>query len=77
MLVAENGVLLAWRIGAGALSALLAIVPAVAERGGRLPLTTGAALLLFSVFTVGLLSSIVAARAATRAPLLETLRSDQ
>jgi hypothetical protein len=42
-----------------------------------LPLTTGAALLLFSVLAVGLLSSIVAARTAARAPLIETLRSDQ
>jgi ABC-type lipoprotein release transport system permease subunit len=77
MLVAENGVLLASGLAAGTLSALLAIAPAAADRGGRLPLTTGAALLLFSVLAVGLLSSIVAARTAARAPLIETLRSDQ
>jgi ABC-type antimicrobial peptide transport system permease subunit len=77
MLVAENGVLLASGLAAGTLSALLAIAPAAADRGGRLPLTTGAALLVFSVLVVGLFSSIVAARMAARAPLIETLRSDR
>jgi ABC-type lipoprotein release transport system permease subunit len=76
MLAAENGVLLASGLAAGTLSALLAIAPAAADRGGRLPLTTGAALLVFSVLAVGVLSSIVAARMAARAPLIETLRSD-
>jgi ABC-type antimicrobial peptide transport system permease subunit len=77
MLAAENGVLLASGLAAGTLSALLAIAPAAADRGGRLPLTTGAGLLVFSVLVVGILSSIVAARTAVRAPLIETLRSDQ
>jgi hypothetical protein len=48
----------------------------VIERGGRLPLTSGGALLLFGVFVTGLLSSVVAMRAATRAPLLASLQSE-
>lgn len=76
MAAAENALLLAGGLGAGALSAALAIAPAVAERGGRLPLTSGGALLVFAVLVTGLLSSLVAARAATRAPLLDALRSE-
>ena len=77
MLVAENGALLASGLAAGTLSALLAIAPAAAERGGRSPLSAGAALLVLSVFALGIVSSILAARAATRAPLVEALRSEQ
>jgi putative ABC transport system permease protein len=76
MAVAENTLLLAAGLAAGALCAGLAIAPAIAERGGRLPLTSSGALLLFAVFTTGLLSSVVATRAALRAPLLVSLRSD-
>ena len=76
MVAAENTLLLARRSVAGAVCAGLAIAPAVIERGGRLPLTSGAALLLFAVFVTGLLSSIVAMRLATRAPLLDALRSE-
>ena len=76
MAAAENTVLVACGLGVGAICAALAIAPAVAERGGRIPLTSGAALLLFSVFVVALLSSIAAMAAATRGPLLESLRSE-
>jgi ABC-type lipoprotein release transport system permease subunit len=76
MAAAENLLLLAGGLAAGALCATVAIAPAVAERGGRLPLSSGGALLLFAVFVTGLLSSFVATRAATRAPLLNALRSD-
>jgi ABC-type lipoprotein release transport system permease subunit len=76
MAAAENALLLAGGLAAGAVCAALAIAPAVAERGGRLPLTSGGALILFAVFVTGLLSSLVASRAATRAPLLDALRSD-
>jgi len=51
-------------------------MPAVAERGGRLPLTSGGALLLFAVFVTGLLSSLVAMKAATSTPLVTALHSD-
>jgi putative ABC transport system permease protein len=76
MVIAENAVLLGGGLAAGTLCALLAIAPAAAERGGRLPITTGGALLLFSLLVTGLLSSILAARAATRGPLLASLRSE-
>lgn len=76
MVVAENALLLTVGLVTGAVCAGLAIAPAIAERGGRLPLTSGGALLLFAVFVAGLLSSVIATRAATRAPLLTALRSE-
>jgi len=76
MIVAENVLLLAGGLFTGAVCAGLAIAPAVAERGGRVPLSSGGALLVFAVFITGLLSSVVAMRAATRAPLLSSLRSE-
>jgi ABC-type lipoprotein release transport system permease subunit len=76
MVVAENVLLLGCGLLAGAICAGLAIAPAIAERGGRLPVTSSAALLLFGVFVTGLVSSIVAMNAATRAPLLSSLRSE-
>jgi hypothetical protein len=63
-------------LAAGALCAMVAVVPAVAERGGRLPLTLGGALIVVAVLVGGLLSSVLATRAALRGPLLETLRSE-
>ena len=76
MVVAENAVLLGGGLLSGAVCALLAIAPAAAERGGRLPLTTGGALLLFALLVTGLLSSVLAAKAATRGSLLASLRSE-
>jgi ABC-type antimicrobial peptide transport system permease subunit len=76
MVLVENALLLASGLAAGAVCAAIAIAPGLAERGGRLPITTGAALLLFAVFVTGLVVSVAATRAATRAPLLESLRSE-
>jgi ABC-type lipoprotein release transport system permease subunit len=76
MVVAENVLLLVTGLTAGALSAALAIAPAVAERGSRLPFTSGSALLMIAVLITGLLSSVIALRAATRMPLLASLRSE-
>jgi hypothetical protein len=76
MVVAENVLLLVAGLAAGALSAALAIAPAVAERGSRLPFTSGSALLMAGVLVAGLLSSVLAMRAATRMPLLASLRSE-
>ena len=76
MVVAENVLLLGCGLLAGAICAGLAIAPAVVERGGRFPITSSGALILFAVFITGLLSSIVAMNAATRAPLLSSLRSE-
>jgi hypothetical protein len=76
MVVAENALLLGGGLTAGAVSAALAIAPAVAQRGGRVPLTGGSALLLFAVLVTGILASAIATRAATRAPLLASLRAE-
>jgi putative ABC transport system permease protein len=76
MAAAETTLLLAGGLVTGAVCAGLAIAPAVAERGGQFPITSGGTLLLFAVLTAGLLSSLVAARASSRAPLLESLRSE-
>jgi putative ABC transport system permease protein len=76
MAMAENALLLVSGLAAGAVCAAIAIAPALAERGGRIPLTSGGALMLFAVFATGLLSSIVATRGAIRGRLLESLRSE-
>ena len=76
MLIAENTLLLADGLVAGGVCALLAIAPAAAERGGRLPLCSGGVLLLFGVLVTGLLSSVIAMRAAVRGSVLEALRPE-
>ena len=76
IVVAEHALLLAWGLAAGALCAVVAIAPAVVERGGTLPATGSAGLLVLAVFTAGLVSSVIATRAALRAPLLDALRSE-
>jgi ABC-type antimicrobial peptide transport system permease subunit len=76
MVIAETALLLGGGLLAGATSAALAIAPAVAERGGRFPLTRAGALLVCVVFITGLLSSVLAMRVGTRAPLLTALRSE-
>ena len=76
IVVAENLLLLGWGLAIGSVCALMAIVPAIAEHGGRLPATGSSALMLVAVFVAGLVSSVVATRAALRTPLLHSLRSE-
>lgn len=76
IVIAENALLLGCGLAAGVVCALVAIAPAVAERGGRLPTGTSAWLLLFAVFATGLVSSAVATRAAIRTRLLDALRAE-
>jgi len=76
LVLSENLLLLGWGLGAGIVSALVAIAPAVLERGGRVPATATVALLLSAVFVAGLLSSFIATRAALQTPLLAALRSE-
>jgi ABC-type antimicrobial peptide transport system permease subunit len=76
MAAAENLLVVLGGLAVGAVCAAIAIAPAVAERGGRLPLSSGALLLLGSVFVVAMLSSVAAMAAATRSPLLDALRSE-
>ena len=72
----RHGMLVVGGLIVGAVCAGLAIVPAVAERGGRIPLTSGGALLLFAVFVSALLSSVVAMKVATTTPLVAALHSE-
>jgi hypothetical protein len=75
MVLAENALLLALGLGTGVVCALVAILPAVIERGGTFPF--GAlALLLLAVAAVGLLVSRAAVSLIHRAPLLAALRSE-
>ncbi|MFH1498079.1 MAG: FtsX-like permease family protein, partial [Verrucomicrobiota bacterium] len=76
MVVAEHVALIAWGLAVGAVCALVAIAPAVADRGGRLPAGAAVSLLLLGVFVAGLISSIVATRAALRGRLLDGLRTE-
>jgi hypothetical protein len=48
----------------------------LADRGARVPVSTTGGVLLVLVFVAGLLSTVVAARLATRGPLLQALRSE-
>jgi hypothetical protein len=73
--LSENSLLLILGVLTGALSAALAIVPALLERGGGFA-SESAAVLLLAVFVSGILSSLLAVRSAFRSPLLAALRSE-
>jgi len=73
LIAAENTFLLLLGLFTGVITALLAIAPALAERG-TLPGISLA--LLGGVLLVGLLASVAAVAAAVRAPLLQVLRSE-
>ena len=75
MILAEAILLLGAGLGAGALSAGLAVAPAWLGRSGARPGGT-LLVLLGGVAIAGVLSSIVAARAALRGNLLESLRAE-
>lgn len=76
IVIAENALLLFWGLVSGAACALVAIAPALMDRGGRLPTGAGGWLLVFAVFTTGLVASLVATRAAVNTRLLEALRTE-
>jgi ABC-type antimicrobial peptide transport system permease subunit len=76
IILSENAVLLGWGLAAGALSAVVAVTPAALERGARLPLTAGGWSLLVAVLAAGLVSSLIATRAALRTSLVGALRSE-
>jgi ABC-type antimicrobial peptide transport system permease subunit len=75
IIVSENILLMMIGLGCGTIPALVAIVPAIAARGGALPLGM-IALLLVTVLAAGVLSSLLAVAAAFRSPLLGALRSE-
>jgi hypothetical protein len=52
------------------------VIPAIADRGGRLPISAAGALVVTAVLVAGILATLISARLATRGPLLAALRSE-
>ena len=75
MILAENLLLLLLGLGTGTACALLAVAPAVALRGGHLPVGS-LMVLLAAVLTTGMVASVIATAVALRSPLLAALRSE-
>ncbi|HEY5908424.1 MAG TPA: FtsX-like permease family protein, partial [Vicinamibacteria bacterium] len=75
MVLAENVVLLGLGLGAGVGAALVAILPALVERGGGAPLGPVAGLVL-AVSITGILVSWLAVAVIARLPLVGSLRSE-
>ena len=75
LVLAENALLLALGLASGLVSALLAIAPALTERGGGLP-AGSLGLLLGAVWLAGMAASLVAVLAVLRAPLVPVLRTE-
>ncbi len=75
MVLAEAGLLLGWGIVSGTAAALLAMAPHLLSTGAELPWLTGG-LLLVGTLTLGLVATSAAVRAATRVPIVTTLRGE-
>jgi len=75
MVVAEHVLLMVCGLGCGTVSALVAIVPALAARGGVVPATM-VGLLLAAVTAAGLVSSLLGGIVVLRSPLIAALRSE-
>jgi len=75
MIVVETMLLVIGGVVCGSACAWLAIAPALQARGGSLPLAAVGAMIA-AVAAAGLLSSLAAAAAVRRMPLLESLRSE-
>jgi ABC-type antimicrobial peptide transport system permease subunit len=75
MTIAENAAILLGGLLTGVLCALIAVAPALLERGGRVPALTLMPLLA-AVLVVGLLISLLATAAALRGSTLAALRSE-
>jgi ABC-type antimicrobial peptide transport system permease subunit len=75
MVLAENLLLLFAGLGLGTGAALVAVLPALLERGGFLPLTLVLGLLL-AVAAAGVAASAIAVAVVARFPLLQALRAD-
>jgi hypothetical protein len=76
IVVAESALLLVCGVAAGAVCAMIATAPAASGHGVRMPISAGVGLLLFGVVATGLVSSVVAARAAIQSRLLDALRAE-
>jgi len=75
MAIAENALLLVSGLLIGAVCSLLAIAPALLDRGGRLP-AAALLLLLGAVLAAGLITSLAATAVALKSPLLAALREE-
>ncbi len=75
MVLAESVLLLVAGLATGTICALVAIAPAVLQRGGHLPLVSLSAL-LGAVLLTGISASLIATWVALRSPLLAALRSE-
>ena len=75
VIVAETAILTLAGVACGSAGALVAIVPAVLDRGGSPPLAAAGAMVA-AVLAAGCLAALVAALAVRRMPLLATLRSE-
>lgn len=71
----ENACLLIWGLGAGTLSALLAMSPHLTTTGADVP-WRGLLLMLAAVLVIGMAAALVAVREAVRTPIVATLRGD-
>lgn len=75
LILAESVSLVVWGLLAGAACALLAVLPAIVERGGSFP-WTAVIVLLAAVLAAGFISTIAATAMAIRLPLLASLRAE-
>jgi putative ABC transport system permease protein len=75
MVVAEHVLLMVGGLACGTLSALVAIAPALAARGGAVPVAM-VGLLLVAVTAAGLISSLLGGMVVLRSPLVAALRSE-
>ncbi len=75
IVIAENALLLGCGLLTGVLCALLAIIPALIARGGKLSVIS-LGLLLLAVLMTGLAASLVAVVTVIRSPLLPSLRTE-
>jgi hypothetical protein len=75
MVIAESIALMVAGIGAGTLSAVVAVAPALASRATTLPIGS-TLVVLAAVFFAGLVSSALATRAAAASPLLASLKAE-
>ncbi len=75
LILVEHALLLAGGLAIGAVAALVAIAPALASRGGGVPVPA-LAMLLGAVLAAGLFATVLASLAAMREDLLPALRSE-
>jgi ABC-type antimicrobial peptide transport system permease subunit len=75
IVIAENAFLVGCGIATGVGCALLAIAPAVLERGARFD-NRSLVLLLFAVLLSGFIASLIATLAVLRAPVIPALRTE-